>query len=87
MEKLNFITIEELATIKSEYTIKALNEYQETETVSKRTDQILWYASKAILDYSEFGKSPYIAKAIKKYYNTVGELELMLRGNWGKEEA
>jgi len=79
MDGLEFLTIEELVKLKSEYTMKALREYRDTKKVSKMTEQVLWYASRAIFEYEAFGNDTNTQKRIKEYYHCNGELELMLR--------
>lgn len=77
--EIEWLTIEQLKEIKSKYTSKACMENGENDT----TNDIVWYASYAILIYDGFGNKLKIEKDIKHFRKTVGELYLILK----REEA
>ena len=63
-----FMSIEEIMAIKSEYTFKACEENSKND----KTNSILWYASYLVRVYERFGASSKIEKDIKDYR----------KGNW-----
>ena len=73
--EIKFLTIEQLMDIKSKYTIKACEE----NATNDITNDILWYASYAIIIYNEFGLTLKIEKKVKEFRKTVGELYLLLK--------
>jgi len=73
--EIKFLTIEQLMDIKSRYAIKACEE----NGMNDITNDILWYASYAIIIYNRFGLTTKIEKNIREFRKTVVELYLILK--------
>ena len=73
--EIKFLTIEQLMDIKSRYAINACEE----NGMNDITNDILWYASYAIIIYNRFGLTTKIEKNIREFRKTVVELYLILK--------